>query len=99
MVIVDFNGQKPDQIFSEKYACPDCGTFLSEIEPRIFSFNTPYGACPECNGLGTKMEIDPQALVPDTSKAMGHCHCSLEKRPARLHDVLPGGIAGNGPYI
>ncbi len=68
MVMVDFNGAKPDQIFSEKYACPDCGTFLSEIEPRIFSFNTPYGACPECNGLGTKMEIDPLVLVPDASK-------------------------------
>ena len=68
MVMVDFNGQKPDQIFSEKYACAECGTSLSEIEPRIFSFNSPYGACPECNGLGTKMEIDPQSLVPDTSK-------------------------------
>jgi excinuclease ABC subunit A len=68
IVIVDFNGQKPDQMFSEKYACPDCGTSLSEIEPRIFSFNSPYGACPECNGLGTKMEIDPESLVPDASK-------------------------------
>ena len=68
MVMVDLNGQKPDLTFSEKYACVDCGTFLSEIEPRIFSFNTPYGACPECNGLGTKMEIDPLVLVPDTSK-------------------------------
>jgi len=68
MVMVDFNGQKPDQIFSDKYACADCGTSLSEIEPRIFSFNSPYGACPDCNGLGTKMEIDPLALVPDTSK-------------------------------
>ena len=71
MVMVDFNGQKADQIFSEKYACPDCGTFLSEIEPRIFSFNTPYGACPECNGLGTKMEIDPTILVPDATKPWG----------------------------
>jgi len=68
MVMVDFNGQKADQIFSEKYACADCGTSLSEIEPRIFSFNSPYGACPECNGLGTKMEIDPIILVPDTAK-------------------------------
>src|SRR5208283_1946922 len=45
MVLVDFNTLRPDQIFSEKYACADCGTSLSEIEPRIFSFNTPYGAC------------------------------------------------------
>jgi excinuclease ABC subunit A len=68
MVVIDFNGEAPDQIFSEKYACVDCGTSLSELEPRIFSFNSPYGACPECNGLGTKMEIDPEALVPDQTK-------------------------------
>ncbi len=69
IVIVDFNGEAPDQMFSEKYACVDCGTSLSELEPRIFSFNSPYGACVECNGLGTKMEIDPQALVPDQAKS------------------------------
>ncbi len=68
IVLIDFNGGAPDVMFSEKYACADCGTSLSELEPRIFSFNSPYGACPDCNGLGTKMEIDPQALVPDTSK-------------------------------
>ncbi|MBF0489836.1 MAG: excinuclease ABC subunit UvrA, partial [Candidatus Omnitrophica bacterium] len=68
ILIVDFNAQRPDQTFSEKYACIDCGISLSEIEPRIFSFNSPYGACVECNGLGTKMEIDPEALVPDASK-------------------------------
>ncbi len=68
MVIIDFNGDAPDQIFSEKYACVDCGTSLSELEPRIFSFNSPYGACVECNGLGTKMEIDVEALVPDPTK-------------------------------
>jgi excinuclease ABC subunit A len=68
IMILDFNGERPDQTFSERYACIDCGTSLSEIEPRIFSFNSPYGACPECNGLGTKMEVDPEALVPDPSK-------------------------------
>lgn len=57
-----------DKIFSEKYACVHCGINLSEIEPRVFSFNSPYGACPRCNGLGTKMEIDPGLLVPDPSK-------------------------------
>ena len=68
ILIVDFNGARADQTFSEKYACIECGTSLSEIEPRIFSFNSPYGACPECKGLGTKTEIDPAALVPDPSK-------------------------------
>lgn len=68
VLFIDFNGERPLQTFSEKYACAECGTSLSEIEPRIFSFNSPYGACPECNGLGTKMEIDPQALVEDPNK-------------------------------
>ena len=68
ILIVDFNKQQPDQMFSEKYACPDCGISLGELEPRIFSFNSPYGACPECNGIGTKMEIDPDSLVPDATK-------------------------------
>ncbi|MDP2654560.1 MAG: excinuclease ABC subunit UvrA [Candidatus Omnitrophota bacterium] len=69
IVIADFGGACPEKIFSEKYACIDCGTNLTEIEPRIFSFNSPYGACPDCNGLGTKMEIDPEMLVPDESKS------------------------------
>ncbi len=68
MVMVDFNGSRPDAVFSERYACTDCGTSLSEIEPRIFSFNSPYGACEECKGLGNKMEIDPDVLVPEPDK-------------------------------
>jgi len=68
IVIIDFNAKMPDRLFSEKYACVDCGISLTELEPRIFSFNSPYGACPGCNGLGTKMEIDPQMIVPDPSK-------------------------------
>lgn len=58
----------PEQIFSENYACIDCEVNIIEIEPRTFSFNSPYGACPHCKGLGTKMEIDPQLLVPDPAK-------------------------------
>jgi len=57
-----------DRIYSELFACTDCGINIEEIEPRIFSFNSPYGACPTCNGLGTKMEIDPELLVPDTNR-------------------------------
>jgi len=68
LMIADFNGKLPEKIFSENFSCVDCGTNLTEIEPRIFSFNSPYGACPECKGLGTKMEIDPEFLVPDPDK-------------------------------
>jgi len=57
-------------LFSEHYACIDCGISYEELAPRMFSFNTPYGACPVCNGLGTKMEINPELIVPDKSKPL-----------------------------
>ncbi len=59
-----------DQMFSERYACPDCGISLAELEPRIFSFNSPYGACKECDGLGTILEFDPELIVPDPSLSL-----------------------------
>ncbi len=59
-----------DQVFSEKHACLSCGISLGEISPRLFSFNSPYGACPQCDGLGNRMEIDPERLVPDSSRTI-----------------------------
>jgi excinuclease ABC subunit A len=59
-----------DFIFSERYACVKCEISYPEIEPRIFSFNSPYGACPECDGLGIKHEVDPELLVEDPSKSL-----------------------------
>ncbi|MBI5946150.1 MAG: excinuclease ABC subunit UvrA [Chloroflexi bacterium] len=56
--------------FSEHLACPEHGVSISEIEPRTFSFNTPQGACPECQGLGSKLEIDPQRIIPDDSVSL-----------------------------
>ena len=53
--------------FSQSFSCPDCGISFEEIEPRSFSFNNPFGACPVCNGLGYKMEFDPELLIPDES--------------------------------
>ncbi|MDE6169421.1 MAG: ABC-ATPase UvrA, partial [Acetatifactor sp.] len=53
--------------FSQNFACPDCGIGISEIEPRSFSFNNPFGACPECFGLGYKMEFDEELMIPDQS--------------------------------
>lgn len=56
----------PEEInFSQSYACPDCGISIDEVEPRSFSFNNPFGACPECLGLGYKMEFDPDLMIPD----------------------------------
>lgn len=57
------NGE--ELLFSEKFACPYCGVSMEELSPRIFSFNSPYGACPECSGLGFKMEVDPDLVIPD----------------------------------
>ncbi len=56
-----------DLLFSESYNCPVCGYSLPELEPRLFSFNSPYGACPDCTGLGTKTEFDPDLVCPDRS--------------------------------
>ncbi|MBD2868441.1 excinuclease ABC subunit UvrA [Paenibacillus arenilitoris] len=65
-VLVDIIDQE-ELLFSSNLACPECGFSIDELEPRMFSFNSPYGACPECDGLGVKMIVDPELLVPDAS--------------------------------
>jgi len=72
-----------DQIFSEQYACTKCGISYSEVEPRMFSFNSPYGACPDCNGLGTKLEFDPDLVIPDKSKSINEGAIEAWKRGGR----------------
>ena len=57
-------------LFSEHHACPLCGFSIGELEPRMFSFNSPFGACPECDGLGTKLEVDPDLVIPDSSVSL-----------------------------
>src|SRR5256885_3606572 len=59
-----------EQLYSEKLACPDCGISVPQLEPRSFSFNSMYGACPECNGLGSKYDFDPAKVVTDWSKPL-----------------------------
>ncbi|MGH0051959.1 MAG: excinuclease ABC subunit UvrA [Sphaerochaetaceae bacterium] len=58
-----------EEIYSERNSCPHCGITLPDLEPRLFSFNNPYGACPECNGLGIKTEFDPDLIIPDYAKS------------------------------
>jgi excinuclease ABC subunit A len=60
----------PGPAFSEHLACPEHGVSLAEIEPRTFSFNTPHGACPDCQGLGSRLEIDPDLLIPDPDRSL-----------------------------
>jgi len=59
-----------EHVYSEKLACPDCGISVPQLEPRSFSFNSPYGACPECNGLGAKYEFDPAKVIVDWTKPL-----------------------------
>ncbi len=65
IVIIEDADTGEEHIFSEHFSCPDCGIDLPEMEPRIFSFNSPYGACPTCDGLGVVMEFDPDLVIPD----------------------------------
>ena len=67
--IVDVIGQE-EILFSEHYACPHCGFTIGELEPRLFSFNAPFGACPECDGLGMKLEVDIELVIPDKEKTL-----------------------------
>ena len=59
-----------EHVYSEKLACPDCGISVPQLEPRSFSFNSPYGACPECNGLGSKYDFDPAKVIVDWTKPL-----------------------------
>jgi excinuclease ABC subunit A len=72
--------------FSEKFACPEHGVSLPELQPRIFSFNSPHGACPRCTGLGAQQEIDPDLLVPDPSLSIGD------------GALVPWAVGGSGYY-
>ncbi len=68
---LSFEGdKKPEQLFSELNACVHCGISFQPLEPRLFSFNSPYGACAECDGLGNCLEIDPDLVIPDKSKSI-----------------------------
>ncbi|WNQ11629.1 excinuclease ABC subunit UvrA [Paenibacillus aurantius] len=68
-VLVDVM-DKEELLFSQNLACPECGFSIEELSPRMFSFNSPFGACPECDGLGSRMIVDPDLLVPDSRKSI-----------------------------
>jgi len=70
LVIIDLPTTKEELSFSQNYACEDCGISLTELEPRMFSFNNPAGACPACTGLGFRLVADPDLVIPDKSKSI-----------------------------
>lgn len=71
LVIMDMF-DKGELLFSMNYACPDCGISIEALEPRMFSFNSPFGACPECSGLGMLMTVSPDVILPDPSLSLSN---------------------------
>ena len=79
IVIANVLGEEErDLLFSQNYACEDCGVSIEELTPRMFSFNNPFGACPACTGLGSQLKVDPELIVPDEDKTIleGAIQCS-----------------------
>ena len=70
IVICNVLQEERDVLFSQNYACEDCGVSIEELTPRMFSFNNPYGACPACTGLGSQLKVDPMLVVPDEDKSI-----------------------------
>ncbi len=68
LVVVDYEGE--ETLYNANYSCPNCGASVTEVEPRLFSFNSPFGACPDCLGLGYKQHVDPQLIYGDGSKSL-----------------------------
>ncbi len=71
VVLVNVQGESTELVFSEHFACVHCGTSLPEIEPRTFSFNSPHGACSACTGLGFKLDVDPDLIIPNKDLSLG----------------------------
>src|SRR5690625_1529500 len=87
-LIVDVIGEE-ELVFSENHACPICGFSIGELEPRLFSFNGPYGACPTCDGLGTKLEVDLDLVIPDWDKTLNeHAIAAWEPISSRYYPEL-----------
>ena len=79
-----------DELFSQNYACPDCGISMEELTPRLFSFNNPYGACPVCMGLGSLTKIDPALVIPDPSLSLNGGAISVPGWNSGEHDSMAG---------
>ena len=91
-------------MFSQNFACPDCGISIDEIEPRSFSFNNPFGACPDCTGLGYKMEFDPELMIPDKSLSIRSGSdrgdgLAVSKRRRKFYQGDPGGALARNTVL
>ena len=100
LVVVNIVGEDRDILFSQNYACEDCGISIEELSPRMFSFNNPFGACPTCTGLGGSAQGGPGPHHPQPRSLHsggGHHRLGLEQRQVRLH--LPHVFRGPGPEV
>ncbi len=78
LVLINLFEAEEDRLFSQNYACPDCGISMESLTPRMFSFNSPFGACPTCTGLGSQLKVDPQLIIPNHNLSLmeGAIHAS-----------------------
>ncbi|MGE6630182.1 excinuclease ABC subunit UvrA [Bacillus sp. NPDC077027] len=87
-VMIDMIGQE-ELLFSEHHACPHCGFSIGELEPRMFSFNSPFGACPSCDGLGAKLEVDPELVIPNKELTLRqHAIAPWEPQSSQYYPLL-----------
>ena len=97
LVRIDVGPGEREHLLSERNACPDCGVSYPEISPRMFSFNSPHGACPACAGLGTRQEFDARRVVPDASKSLAEGAIApwSGRRVPRYYTELLAGLAAH----
>jgi excinuclease ABC subunit A len=88
----DGRGER-EELFSQTSACPDCGISIPELQPRLFSFNSPFGACPECSGLGVTLEFDPQLVIPDRSLSINQGGIATHNPKANTHRSILESVA------
>lgn len=97
---IESNGEQTEDevFFSQKNACPDCGISIPELQPRLFSFNNPFGACPECTGLGEKMEFNPKLIIPDMSKSFNEGGITFYNPDSEWNRTLFAAVAEEGGF-
>jgi excinuclease ABC subunit A len=89
------SGEWEDALYSELYACPVCDVSFDELAPRMFSFNSPYGACATCGGLGTRMKLDPELIVPDRSRSLKEGAIEAWRRGGKRFNIFYGRVMEN----
>lgn len=90
LVIADIISEKREILFSQNYSCPDCGISIEELTPRMFSFNTPYGACPNCDGLGMQLLVDPDLIIPDDELSIAEGAITASGWKNAMGDTISG---------